>query len=40
MAAAVRQGHFEVLETGPFAPVQSPDLLLPLLRTFLDATVR
>ena len=38
MAAAVPRGHFEVLETGPFVPVQSPELLLPLLRRFLAAT--
>jgi 3-oxoadipate enol-lactonase len=40
MASAVRRGHFEVLDTGPFVPVQSPELLLPLLRTFLEATGR
>jgi pimeloyl-ACP methyl ester carboxylesterase len=38
MASAVRRGRFEVLDTGPFVPVQSPELLLPLLRGFLDAT--
>jgi 3-oxoadipate enol-lactonase len=40
MAAAVPRGHFEVVETGTFVPLQSPELLLPLLRTFLDATGR
>ena len=40
MASAVPRGHFEVLDTGPFVPVQSPELLLPLLRTFLDETGR
>jgi 3-oxoadipate enol-lactonase len=38
MASAVRRGHFEVLDTGPFVPVQSPELLIPLLRAFLQAT--
>ena len=40
MASAVSRGHFEVLDTGPFVPVQSPELLLPLLRRFLEATGR
>jgi 3-oxoadipate enol-lactonase len=38
MAAGVAKGHFEVLDTGPFVPLQSPELLRPLLRTFLQAT--
>jgi 3-oxoadipate enol-lactonase len=40
IASAVPHGHFEVLESGPFVPVQAPELLLPLLRTFLQATGR
>jgi 3-oxoadipate enol-lactonase len=40
MASAVRRGSFEVLSTGPFVPVQSPELLLPLLQKFLEATRR
>jgi 3-oxoadipate enol-lactonase len=40
MASAVSRGHFEVLDTGPFVPLQSPELLLPLLRTFLRDTAR
>jgi hypothetical protein len=38
MASGVAHSHFEVLDTGPFVPLQSPELLLPLLRTFLQAT--
>jgi len=40
MASAVPHGHFEVLNTGPFVAVQAPELLLPLLRKFLEATAR
>ena len=40
MASAVPHGHFEVLETGPFVAIQSPELLLPLVQRFLDATRR
>jgi len=40
MASAVPRGHFEVLDTGPFVPLQSPELLAPLLRAFLQATGR
>lgn len=40
MASAVSRGQFAVLDTGPFVPLQSPELLLPLLRTFLQATDR
>lgn len=38
MALSVARGHFEALDTGPFVPLQSPELLLPLLRKFLDTT--
>jgi 3-oxoadipate enol-lactonase len=38
MASSVARGHFEVLNTGPFVPVQAPELLLPLLRKFLALT--
>ncbi len=38
MAAGVARGHFEALDTGPFVPVQSPELLMPLLRRFLATT--
>ena len=40
IASAVPHGRFEVLESGPFVPVQAPELLRPLLRTFLQATAR
>ena len=40
MASSVPRGHFEVLNTGPFVPVQAPELLLPLLRKFLEVTAR
>ena len=40
MAAAIPGGHFAVLDTGPFVPIQSPELLIPLVRTFLQATGR
>lgn len=40
MASLVAQGQFEVLETGPFVPLQSPELLLPLLQKFLQNTRR
>lgn len=40
MASSVARGHFEVLDTGPFVPLQSPELLLPLLHRFLQATTR
>lgn len=38
MAGLVAQGHFEALDTGPFVPVQSPELLKPMLKNFLKAT--
>jgi 3-oxoadipate enol-lactonase len=40
ITSAIPHGHFEVLESGPFVPLQAPELLLPLLRTFLQATGR
>jgi 3-oxoadipate enol-lactonase len=40
IASAVPHGHFEVMDSGPFVPLQAPELLLPLLRTFLQATGR
>ena len=34
------RGRFEVLDTGHFMPLQSPELLLPLLRNFLQTSAR
>jgi 3-oxoadipate enol-lactonase len=38
MSSAVEKSRFEILDTGPFAPLQSPELLLPLIDKFLKAT--
>jgi len=38
MAGLVAQGHFAALDTGPFVPIQSPELLKPMLNDFLKAT--
>lgn len=38
MAADVSAGHFDVLDTGPFAPLQSPEKVIPLVQRFLAAT--
>jgi 3-oxoadipate enol-lactonase len=40
LADAIPGARFEVLETGHFAPMESPELVLPLLKSFLKDTGR
>ena len=38
LADAIPGARFEVLETGHFAAIESPELVLPLLKSFLKDT--
>jgi hypothetical protein len=40
IATAMPRGHFEVLDTGHIMALQSPELLLPLVRSLLQTIER